>query len=62
MAKAWCSDAYKQSTCISQQIHGGIGFTEEFNIQLFYKHAKESELLFGHAKHNYSRVADEIGL
>ena len=62
MAKAWCSDAYKQSTWLAQQIHGGIGFTEEFNIQLFYKHAKESELLFGHAKHNLSKVADEMGL
>ncbi len=62
MAKAWCSDSYKQCTWMSQQIHGGIGFTEEFNIQLFYKHAKESELMFGHAKYNRSRVADEIGL
>ena len=62
MAKAWCSDAYKQSTWLAQQIHGGIGFTEEFNIQLFYKHAKESELLFGHAKHNLKIVADEMGL
>ncbi|MFO7964911.1 MAG: acyl-CoA dehydrogenase family protein [Desulfobacterales bacterium] len=61
MAKAWCSDAYKQSTWMSQQIHGGMGFTEEFNIQLFYKHAKESELLFGHAKQNRCRVADEVG-
>jgi 3-oxocholest-4-en-26-oyl-CoA dehydrogenase beta subunit len=62
MAKAFISDAYKQSTWMSQQIHGGIGFTEEFNIQLFYKHAKESELMFGHSAVHRSRVADLIGL
>jgi 3-oxocholest-4-en-26-oyl-CoA dehydrogenase beta subunit len=62
MAKAFISDAYKQSTWMSQQIHGGIGFTEEYNVQLFYKHAKESELLFGHSAVHKSRVADLIGL
>ncbi len=62
MAKAFISDAYKQSTWMSQQIHGGIGFTEEFNVQLFYKHAKESELMFGHSAIHRSKVADLIGL
>lgn len=62
MAKAWCSDTYRDATQASHQIHGGVGFTEEFNIGLFYKHAKESELLFGHAKINRSKVADVMGL
>lgn len=62
MAKAWCSEAYKQSTWMGQQIHGGVGFTDEFNIHFFYKHAKESELLFGNCEHNLSKVADEMGI
>jgi alkylation response protein AidB-like acyl-CoA dehydrogenase len=61
MAKAFISDVYKQSTWMSQQIHGGIGFTEEFNIQLFYKHAKESELMFGHSAFHRRKVADLSG-
>jgi 3-oxocholest-4-en-26-oyl-CoA dehydrogenase beta subunit len=62
MAKAWCSDTYVNATRISQQIHGGIGFTDEFAVGLFFKHAKECELMFGHSKINRHQVADAIGL
>lgn len=47
MAKAWCSDAYKRITQVAHQLHGGIGFTEEHDLHLYSKHAKESELAFG---------------
>jgi len=62
MAKAWCSDAYKKSTWIAQQIHGGIGFTEEHDLHLFYKHAKASELAFGDSWFHRTKVAEEMGL
>jgi len=62
MAKAWCSDAYKKCTWLAHQIHGGIGFTDEYNLDLFYRHAKEAELAFGDSWHHRSTVADEMGL
>ncbi len=62
MAKAWCSDTYRNATQVSHQIHGGVGFTEEFNIGLFFKHAKENELIFGHAAQHRITIADQIGL
>lgn len=62
MAKAWCSDAYKKSTWIAQQIHGGIGFTEEHDLHLFYKHAKALELEFGDSRIHRKKVAEEMGL
>ena len=62
MAKAWCSDAYKKSTQIAHQLHGGIGFTEEHDLHLYYKHAKVSELDFGDSWHHRQRVADALGL
>ena len=62
MAKAWLSDGYKKCTWTAQQLHGGIGFTEEYDIQLFYKHAKEGELAFGDSRVQRSRVADEMGI
>ena len=61
MAKAWCSDAYKKSTQIAHQLHGGIGFTEEHDLHLYYKHAKVSELDFGDSWHHRQRVADAMG-
>ncbi len=62
MAGAWCGQAYRKVTWLAHEIHGGIGFTEEYDLHLFYKHAKEAELLFGDARLNRSRVADEMGL
>jgi len=62
MAKAWCSDAYKRCTWMAHQIHGGIGFTEEYDLHLFYKHAKSAELAFGDPWHHRASVADTMGL
>jgi alkylation response protein AidB-like acyl-CoA dehydrogenase len=61
MAKAWCSDAYKKSTQIAHQLHGGIGFTEEHDLHLYYKHAKVSELDFGDSWVHRQKVADAMG-
>lgn len=62
MAKAWCSDAFKKSTWIAHQLHGGIGFTEEHDLHLYYKRAKESELTFGSSWFHRSKVAREMGI
>jgi len=62
IAKAWCSDAYKQMTWMAQQLFGGIGFTEEYPIQIYYKHAKECELLFGDSSYHRAKLADAMGL
>jgi alkylation response protein AidB-like acyl-CoA dehydrogenase len=61
MAKAWCSDVYKRSTQIAQQLHGGIGFTEEHDLHLYYKHAKVSELDFGDSWYHRQKVAEAMG-
>jgi alkylation response protein AidB-like acyl-CoA dehydrogenase len=62
MAKAWCSDAYKECTWIGHQLHGGIGFTEEHDLHLYYKHAKVSELSFEDSWFHRSKVAEEMGI
>jgi alkylation response protein AidB-like acyl-CoA dehydrogenase len=62
MAKAWCNEAYKKSTWIAHQIHGAMGFTEEYDLHLFYKHAKEAELTFGDSRFHRSLVADKMGI
>ena len=62
MAKAWCNDAYKKATWTAQQIHGGMGFTEEYDLHLFYKHAKASELAFESSWFHRSKVAEAMGI
>ena len=44
------------------QIHGGIGFTWEHDMHLYFKRAKGSEVTFGDATWNRELVAQLIGL
>jgi alkylation response protein AidB-like acyl-CoA dehydrogenase len=37
MAKAWVSDASRRVVAHGQQIHGGIGFTKDYKIQLYFR-------------------------
>lgn len=62
LAKAYCSDAYFRCAADSIQIHGGVGFTWEYDIHLYFKRAKSSETLLGDASFHRERVARLIGL
>jgi alkylation response protein AidB-like acyl-CoA dehydrogenase len=62
MAKAYCSDAYRHVSGEGIQIHGGIGFTWEHDMHLYFKRAKSSEVTFGDATWNRELVAQYIDL
>ena len=57
MAKAYCSDVYRQVAGEGIQVHGGIGFTWEHDLHLYFKRAKFSEVMFGDATWNRELVA-----
>ncbi len=57
IAKAYCSDAYREVGNRGIQLHGGIGFTWEHDLQLYYKRSKSSETLFGDATFHRERIA-----
>jgi alkylation response protein AidB-like acyl-CoA dehydrogenase len=58
IAKAWCGETYRSVTTEGVQIHGGLGFTWELDMHLFYKRAKSSETLLGDARFHRARLAD----
>ena len=62
MAKAYCSEAYRHTAGEGIQIHGGIGFTWEHDMHLYFKRAKSSEVTFGDATWNRELVAQRIDL
>ena len=62
MAKAWVSEAYRRTCAEGHQIHGGIGFIKDHDMQLYYRRAKASELAFGDADYHRDLVAKQIGL
>jgi alkylation response protein AidB-like acyl-CoA dehydrogenase len=62
MAKAYCSEMYSRVTADGMQVHGGIGFTWDHNMHLYFKRAKSSEVLLGNATWHRERIATLIPL
>jgi alkylation response protein AidB-like acyl-CoA dehydrogenase len=62
MAKAYCSDAYRYTAGEGIQVHGGIGFTWEHDMHLYFKRAKYCECTFGDATYHRELVAQEVHL
>ena len=61
VAKTWVGDAYRRTTALGHQLHGAIGFTEDHDMQLYYKRAKAAELVFGDTDFHRELVAQSLG-
>jgi alkylation response protein AidB-like acyl-CoA dehydrogenase len=57
MAKAYASDAYRRVAAENIQIHGGVGFTWEYDCHLYFKRAKSDEVWLGDGARHRERVA-----
>ena len=62
LAKAYCSDAYFHCAAEAIQIHGGVGFTWEYDVHLHFKRARSTETFLGSPSHHRELVAQRIGL
>jgi len=62
MAKAWVSEAYRQICAEGHDIHGGVGYIVEHDMQLYFRRAKAAELVFGDGDIHREKVAREMGL
>jgi alkylation response protein AidB-like acyl-CoA dehydrogenase len=58
MAQASASDMAAYASSRSVQYHGGIGFTWECFVHLFFKRQKHSQFLWGDAPWHRARLAD----
>jgi alkylation response protein AidB-like acyl-CoA dehydrogenase len=59
-AKVYSSDASREVANRGVQVHGGIGFTWEHDLHLYYRRSKGSEILFGDASHHRAQLADLV--
>lgn len=57
MTKAYCSDSYFFNAGSNMQLHGGVGFTWEYDVHLYFKRAKSSEVLLGNGAYHRERIA-----
>ena len=60
VAKAYASEAYREVGNRGIQVHGGMGFTWENDIHLYYRRAKASEIAFGDATFHRERIARTV--
>jgi alkylation response protein AidB-like acyl-CoA dehydrogenase len=52
VAKAYVGDASRKVCGESIQVHGGIGFTWEYDLHLYFKRAKALEPMYGDGDHH----------
>jgi alkylation response protein AidB-like acyl-CoA dehydrogenase len=60
IAKMYASDAARTVGNRGIQIHGGMGFTWENDVHLYYRRAKASETSFGDATFHRERIASLV--
>jgi len=62
LANAYARDVIPTVFARAHQVHGAMGFTLEYDLQLFSRRAKSYELTGGGAAWHLERVADALGL
>jgi alkylation response protein AidB-like acyl-CoA dehydrogenase len=62
VAKAWTSEASRRVVAKAQEMHGGIGFTKDYRIQLFFRRQKVAELAWGDAEYHREAVGQALGI
>jgi len=60
VAKSFVGEAARKVCGSSIQVHGGIGFTWEYDLHLYFKQAKYYEVLYGDAEHHRELVLHEV--
>ncbi len=60
MAKAKASDVGRFCSGRSVQLHGGIGFTWEADIHLFFKRSEHDQVLLGDGASQRKRIASKL--
>jgi len=61
-AKAFATEAFLKIGVAGVQLHGAVGYTEEYDIQLYLKRSKWARPVFGDENHHLDRVASLGGL
>lgn len=60
MAKLFACKAFRDTTAMAEQVHGGIGFTLDYDIQLYYRRAKQLQMNWWDSRHLEQLIAGEI--
>jgi alkylation response protein AidB-like acyl-CoA dehydrogenase len=56
-AKAYAAEAFAGIGIDGVQLHGGVGYTDEYDIQLYLKRSKWARPAYGDSDYHYDRIA-----
>jgi alkylation response protein AidB-like acyl-CoA dehydrogenase len=62
IAKSYCCDAFYECAASAIQLHGGVGFTWEHDVHLYFKRARASATLLGSSAWHRERLMRVLGL
>ena len=60
MAKLFACSTFRDITAMAQQIFGGIGFTLDFDIQLYFRRAKQQQMMWSNDRALEDAVAGAL--
>jgi alkylation response protein AidB-like acyl-CoA dehydrogenase len=60
MAKLFACQTYRDVTAMAQQVFGGIGFSVEFDIQLYFRRAKQLQISWWDTRYLEELVASAV--
>ncbi|HTN99326.1 MAG TPA: acyl-CoA dehydrogenase family protein [Microthrixaceae bacterium] len=60
MAKSFACASYRDTTAMAQQIFGGVGFTLEYEIQLYFRRAKQLQISWNDTRRCEELIAAAI--
>ena len=60
MAKLFACQTFRDVTAMAQQVFGGVGFTVEYDIQLYFRRAKQLQVSWWDTRHLEELVAAEV--
>ena len=61
-AKAWVSNVAQRVCALAHQCHGAIGFTSEYDLQMFTRAVKASEFLYGDSDFHREALVSSMGV
>jgi alkylation response protein AidB-like acyl-CoA dehydrogenase len=60
MAKLFACKAFRDVTAMAEQVHGGIGFTLDYDIQLYYRRAKQLQMNWWDGRYLEDLIAADV--
>lgn len=60
MAKLFACQTYRDLTAMAEQVFGGVGFTVEYDIQLYFRRAKQLQITWWDTAHLEEQIATAV--